>query len=284
MELLFLGTGAATAFPLPFCSCSVCTAARKLRGKNLRRRSSLLVDRRLLIDLGPDSATAAGELGADLSQVRYLLQTHAHSDHFDPGHLITRHPDYAGENRSPLSIAASGKTLEAMGRRLKGEDPSAELFDPDFQKKLGLSLFPIQDGQALCLGEYRVTALDSGHDPQEDALIFRVEQGRSAFLFGTDLLEISPKGWELLRERPLDFAILDQTYGHGVNSGGHLDAGQTASIAGRMRREGILKPGGQVYATHLSHEGNKNHEEAERDAAANGYRIAFDGLCLRTED
>lgn len=284
MELLFLGTGAATAVPLPFCGCPVCAVARKQGGKDLRSRSSLLVDGQILLDLGPDSVSAAGKFGADLSQVQYLLQTHAHSDHFDPGHFITRHPDYAGFCPHSLSIAASGRTLSAMDRMLKQEDPSADLFDADFQKKLRLSLFPLEHGQSISLGEYRITALDSGHDPSQDALIFRISKGNSAFLYGTDLLELSPDAWSILREMPLDLAILDQTYGTGCNSGGHLDAEQVAEISARMHREQILKPDGQVYATHLSHEGNKTHQAAEALASAKGYHIAFDGLVLKIPD
>ncbi len=284
MELLFLGTGAATAMPLPFCGCPVCTAARKLGGKDLRNRSSLLVDGQMLIDLGPDAVSAAGKFGADFSKIRYLLQTHAHSDHFDPGHLITRHPDYAGFCVTPLSIVASSKTLTAMNRKLRDEEPSADLFAVDFQKALGLSLTSLKHGQSVTLGEYEITALDSGHDPSQEALIFRISKGNSAFLYGTDLLELSPSAWNILKEEPLDLAILDQTYGEGCNSGGHLDAEQVAKIANRMRREGILKSGGQIYATHLSHEGNETHQTAEALASAKGYHIAFDGLLLRIPD
>ncbi len=50
MKLTFLGTDAATAFPLPFCKCDVCTECRELGGKNLRKRSSLLINDDLLID------------------------------------------------------------------------------------------------------------------------------------------------------------------------------------------------------------------------------------------
>lgn len=281
LQLLFLGTAAATAFPLPFCCCPACSAARERGGKDLRCRASLLAEEELLIDLGPDAPASAERLGADFSRVRFLLQTHAHSDHFDPGHLITRHPDYAGKNRLPLAIAASPETLAAMARRLRGEDPEADLFSPDFQRKLGLALVPLRHGETVFLGEYRVTALESLHDPAENSLIFRVSKGGAAFLYGTDLPELSPRAWDILAKEPLDLAILDQTYGARIAGSGHLNADGAAAIADRMRREHVLKPGGAVYATHLSHEGNKAHQEAEALAAARGYHIAFDGLRLR---
>ena len=67
MEILFLGTAAATATPLPFCRCPACQAGRRAGGKNLRKRSSVLIDGEILIDLGPDFASACFEYGVSLS-------------------------------------------------------------------------------------------------------------------------------------------------------------------------------------------------------------------------
>ena len=94
MELTFLGTAADSAYPLPFCACPICRQARLKGGKNIRRRSSVMVNRDLLIDLGPDSVQAMLTSGFDPVQLRFLLQTHPHHDHFDPNHLITRIPEY----------------------------------------------------------------------------------------------------------------------------------------------------------------------------------------------
>ena len=104
MRVTFLGTGAATACPLVFCRCPVCRAGWERGGKDLRRRSSALIGEDTLIDLGPDIMSAAFAFGVDIGQVRYCLQTHAHSDHFDAGHLITRMADYATADPLPLTV------------------------------------------------------------------------------------------------------------------------------------------------------------------------------------
>ena len=59
MKITFLGTSADTAFPLPFCQCEVCTQARKLGGKNIRKRSSILINDDFLIDMGPDVVSSS---------------------------------------------------------------------------------------------------------------------------------------------------------------------------------------------------------------------------------
>ena len=102
MQITFLGTGAATAVPLPFCSCPTCRAAREQGGKDLRTRSALLINDDLLIDCGADAVSLAHRLGKDLTRVRTLLVTHAHGDHFDPGHLVTRMPEYGCADTPPL--------------------------------------------------------------------------------------------------------------------------------------------------------------------------------------
>ena len=75
MKITFLGTAAATSFPLTFCQCKNCKAARKHKGKSIRKRCSLLIDDKILIDLCPDFLTALNMYGKDISNIKYLLQT-----------------------------------------------------------------------------------------------------------------------------------------------------------------------------------------------------------------
>ena len=95
MKISVLGTSAATSMPLAFCNCTVCRQSRELGGKNIRKRSSIIINDELLIDLGPDAINACNMYGIDAGKIKYLLQTHSHSDHFDAGHFVTRWSDYA---------------------------------------------------------------------------------------------------------------------------------------------------------------------------------------------
>ena len=284
MKITFLGTAAATAMPLPFCGCDVCVQSRRLGGKNIRRRSSAVIDDVLLIDLGPDSAAAACENGIDISRIRYLLQTHAHSDHFDAGHLITRHPDYAGFCPEVLEIAATMGTLHAMNRMLQDEDGRADLFSFEFSTRSSLKIRPISAGQTFFLGEYKITALDSLHDPAQEAVVYYIEKNNRAILYGTDLAEADDRFFAFLAGRHLDVLILDHTYGFGVNSGGHLDGGMFTEILTKLRHMNVIDTKTQIYATHISHEGNGTHDRMIETAEGYGYKIAYDGLCVEIEE
>lgn len=117
MELLFLGTGAADWSP-----------ADAPNG-DYRRRCSVLVDRTLLIDPGPDVYGFVEDHGdpALLSGVQAVLVTHRHADHFCPetvkrlnvpvtaiapfaaetvaGYRVTAYPANHGTAENPLHYA-----------------------------------------------------------------------------------------------------------------------------------------------------------------------------------
>lgn len=54
MKIKVLGSAAAECCPALWCECEFCEKARNEGGKNLRRRTSYLIDDDTLVDLGPD--------------------------------------------------------------------------------------------------------------------------------------------------------------------------------------------------------------------------------------
>ncbi len=75
MKIKFLGTGAAD------------WRRDKYEGNMYRRLSSSLIDGKLLIDPGPEVLDALKEFGIDISDIKYVLNTHRHPDHFNEGTL-----------------------------------------------------------------------------------------------------------------------------------------------------------------------------------------------------
>ena len=71
MKILFLGTGAAD-FPQD-----------KVGVVGFRRTASALIDGQILIDPGPWVRDAISEYGVDVKKIKYVLNTHRHSDHFN---------------------------------------------------------------------------------------------------------------------------------------------------------------------------------------------------------
>lgn len=77
MNILFLGTGAAD-WPR--------VRPEEIFGqgssKEFRRLSSALIDKQLLIDPGPQVIEALEEYSVDLSNIKFVINTHRHGDHF----------------------------------------------------------------------------------------------------------------------------------------------------------------------------------------------------------
>ena len=77
MKITFLGTGAADW--------------RLQQHKDMegfRRNSSVLIDDCLLIDPGPDVPDALSTFGKNVDQIKYIINTHKHSDHYNEQTLV----------------------------------------------------------------------------------------------------------------------------------------------------------------------------------------------------
>lgn len=243
MKITFLGTAAATSIPLMFCRCNTCEQARKLGGKDFRKRSSLLINQDLLIDLGSDIMSASFMHGVSIADVRYCLQTHPHSDHFDASHLSTRIPEYAVENVPHLEIYASGGTLKKMSEMLKNEGYITDLFDSKEKERLNLDIYPVKHFQSFNAGKYQITAFPTNHDKSVDSLFYTITENNYTVLYGTDTDIITEEVWKSFHDKNIHFdvVILDHTYGVNINGGGHLNANQFIEHLKRTKREGLLK-------------------------------------------
>ncbi len=282
MKITFLGTGADTAYPLPFCLCKNCTKARELGGRNLRKRSSIVINKDLIVDLGPDVMSGSFMHGVSIADIRYCLETHSHSDHFDPSHLSTRVPEYAGVNTPPLKLYASETSITKMSEMMRGIGYISNLLDENEKKRLNLEVYPIKPMQTLKVGNYDVTAFKANHDKSMECLLYAVEDREKTIFYGTDTDELPEETWKGLQEKNLKFdaVILDHTYGPNIESGAHLNANAFEKHIKQMRELNILSNNAQIFATHISHEGNPIHPELEEYARVRGYKIAYDGLVV----
>lgn len=288
MKFTFLGTAAANAFPEAFCRCANCQEARALGGPSLRKRSAALINDDLLLDLGPDIMTAAQQHNCPLVNVRYCLQTHPHSDHMDLSHLLSRSPDFGTIGAHCLHFYASRETMARAAETFERDLHSASFLASATQQELNFQTHEIAPLQPLMLesdhGPYRITAFPANHAPGAGALIYAIEAvaEERAIFYATDTAGFFDVTWQALQQQKLgfDLVILDHTYGPEQEGSDHLSAHQVIEHKERMRRDGLLKPDGRVFATHIAHEGNPAHLALETFAAQHGYEIGCDGLTI----
>jgi phosphoribosyl 1,2-cyclic phosphate phosphodiesterase len=282
MILTFLGTAAANAYPEAFCRCDNCESARRLGGPSLRKRSAALIEDDLLIDLGPDVMTASNLHRRPLTRVRYCLQTHAHADHLDTSHFLSRSPGYGVVGAPRLHFYASPGTLRMAAQQLERDCAPADFLDREMGEQLNVEIHQIEVLQSFQVGRYRVHAFPANHDPTVDPLLYAVTaDGRSIF-YGIDTATLPEETWQAFHRFKLrfDLVILDHTYGPDEPGSDHLSAHQLIEHVARMREEGLLDASARVFGTHIAHEGNPAHPELVEFATQHGYEIAYDGLTV----
>jgi phosphoribosyl 1,2-cyclic phosphate phosphodiesterase len=282
MKLIFLGTAASEGYPNAFCGCANCEQARSLGGPSLRKRSSVLINDELLIDLGPDLMAAAQLHGVSLANIRYCLQTHEHEDHLDPAHLVSR-SQYCRVYGTPhlhfyASAGACRKIARALGRRV-GEQG---LFDPQVSTQLNLTAHAVEPFQHFAVGPYAVTSLLAAHAPDLTALLYLIEQDQRTLLYATDTGEIPEATWQALRERRprINLVVMDHTFGLADRVTGHMNWQQFVEQIARLHREDLLADDARIFAHHLAHHSNPPHPALVEFAAQHGYDVAYDGLIV----
>lgn len=282
MIITFLGTSAANAFPEAFCKCINCEQARALGGSSLRKRSSLLVNDDLLIDLGPDIMAASQMHGCFLVNVQYCLQTHPHADHLDLSHLLSRSPEYGVVGAPCLNFYASRETLQRAAQTFERDLSGDSLLSPDTQKYLNLEIHSIEPLQSFTFGRYCVTAFPANHAPAMGAMLYSIESDKHCIFYGTDTAILLEQTWQAFHQHKMrfDVVILDHTYGPNESGSDHLSAHQFIDHVARMYSQGLLTPNARAFATHIAHEGNPAHPQLEEYAKQNGNEIAYDGLVV----
>jgi phosphoribosyl 1,2-cyclic phosphate phosphodiesterase len=285
MKVTFLGTGAATAYPLPFCRCGNCEQARLLGGTSLRKRSSLLINGDLVIDLGPDIMASSFAHNFRTSDIRYCLQTHPHSDHLDISHLFSRHPEYAPVDVPRLHLYASAATLQKAAELSESELAGVKLLDPICCKGLNLEIHEVEALQTFEVSDYQVTAFSANHDASGASLLYAVRSAGWTIFYGTDTAASPERTWQgfHLHKLVFDVFILDHTYGPGISREDHLDALKFIEHVSRLHSEGLLNKNARIFATHISHEGNPVHPQLADFAAQHGYEVAYDGLTIEAK-
>lgn len=282
MKITFLGTAAATSYPLAFCHCNFYNTARERGGKDFRKRSSLVINQDLLIDMGPDVISASFLYGKSTADIRFHLQTHSHSDHFDPQVFSTRVPDYRGVDTARLQVFASARTLAKMAEMVRKEGYVNNFLEAAEQARMNLEVHPVQPYRPFKIGDYEVTAFLSNRDITVDSLLWAITENDFSLFYGTDTDTIPEASWKEFHERNLKFnvVVLDHTYGPDVDGTGHLNANRFVQQVRRMKREQLLADSARILATHISHEGNPPHAELSEFAARFGYEIPYDGLVI----
>ena len=276
MKITMLGT-AAIGYPLTFCNCENCKAARLHKGKSIRKRASILINDDLIIDLGPDTQTAMTMYDKDMGKIKYLLQTHIHTDHYDEGILCSRIPYMAMEGHNKLEIFAHPNCLKIMSQRVSRYE-NADLITEEGSNKLNVHSNILNAGDILEFGEYKIKAIECAHDIKNGSLLYVINQNNKNIFYATDTPALTENALKQLKGIKLDVIIMDHTFGNVDYSYSHLNEKLFIEQINNLREINCINDRTKIYGTHISHDGMSFHEDVEKRAIENGYNIAYDGM------
>lgn len=273
MEIQYLGTASAEGWPALFCDCEICKRARKIGGKELRTRTQALVDKKILIDLPPDTYMHSLMYSLQLGQVRHLLITHSHMDHFFPVELIHRHEHF-------------GHYAEGILRVYGNEAVEKTFYDAVLIDRF--QVHPLDDAVRFVRLEpfagfmadgYHIIPVPADHDKRETCFIYVIEKEGKCFLYGHDTgMNLSREAWDCILGRTYDLVSLDATMGKNHSEEYHMGLPDVLTVLSRMEEQGCIRPDTVKVINHFSHNGKMTHEELEIFAEEHGLKAAYDGM------
>lgn len=276
MKIQYLGTAAAEGIPALFCQCDLCTKSRKLKGKNLRGRSGMILDDSLMVDFPPDMLMYVFDLDIDLAKINDILITHTHSDHFDSAQIMMRLPGcfcHIKEGNPFVTVhgsAQAGRILEA-----------SENFE--FGKKVDFIKFhQIVKFNTYTIGSFEVTPLPARHKLDEDAYIYLIKKNGKILLYANDTGIFYDEVFAYLASQKIhiDLISFDCTNGKGAEGRNHMGMPDNARVRERLQQQGNADENTICFVTHFSHNILQTHEELEAEARKYGFKVAYDGMIM----
>ncbi len=257
MELLFLGTGAADWSP------------KHKGGKLYRRVSSALVCDDLLIDPGPSIYEFAEDCGSpDLyKNVKNVILTHCHSDHFNAKTLIR----LTKESNHELHFWAQPAAYEKLCAAAETDEklPVFHLMTP---------------GKPETVGDYEIIPCYANHGdlPEGDIpLNYIVKKDGRSFFYGTDSGWLMYETYKKIKKAKPNALIFECTTGYAPGDErifGHTSAAMIGIMMESIVAQKATADDCKYYATHMARTLHGSHEDSIALLAPFGVTPAYDGL------
>lgn len=266
MKIQLLGTGGAEGIPALFSNSEVSLYARKHGGKDVRTRSSALIDDCLKIDLPPDILTQIQLHDVDARLWTSIFFTHSHDDHFARNELQYALYPFTPDEYPGFTIFGNDTICGKVRERYP--DWPFELFRT-------CSFVPVQHM------DYTVTPIRAHHKLDEDSHNLIIQRGGKTFLYGTDTGTWLEETWEFLQDFKLDGLVIECTEGFFRTCYyGHMDIQECMAAVDRLRTMGVLQEGAPVVSTHHSHLGGATHAQLEQALRPAGIEPGYDGMVI----
>lgn len=273
LKIRYLGTAAAEGWPALFCSCPICTHARKYGGKNLRTRTQAILDNELLLDFPPDTYCHALQYDMELAKVHTLLVTHSHMDHWFPTDLIHRHEHFGHGAKGALEVYGNQAVKEAFDSHILIDRFKIHPIDGV------VNFHVVHGGDHVQVNGWEIIAVPADHDKREEALVYICKKNGKSVFYGHDTgLHLSPEAWTLVAAERYDLISLDATMGMNHLDSYHMGLPDTEMFLAQLTELGCVDSNTVKVINHFSHNGEMTHEQLTAWGAERSILAAYDGM------
>lgn len=269
MKIHFLGTAASEGIPNPHCTCNVCEETREQRGKNIRSRTSVIIDDELKVDDPPDAFYHAIRDNYNLTKLKDLLMTHSHGDHFTPQDMLNRIEGFAHGVNEPLHIYGNDLVIQGYSQYIP-DDKNRFIYHRMIPFK------EIETQTAI------ITPLLADHDSNETCLLYFIKKDGMNILYGNDTGWFPEDTWNWLKGKQIDLAVLDCTggYNNDKRSTNHMCIETVLETKRMFNEQNMLKKHSRIIATHFTHNAGLLHEDFVKAFEPYDIEVAYDGMII----
>ena len=250
-EIIFLGTCACDFSP------RLETDLKDKLDKDARRASSMLIDSKYLVDLGPHALDSIRILGIDASEITDVFITHTHDDHYD--------------EQSILALANGREKPLRLWMREGASAPDSPYIEPKY-----MTLF-----EKYCIDDLVVTPMIANHDKTATPQHLFIERGEEKIFYGCDGAWLINDTYYAIMKSHLTLAVLDCTVGDyegDYRIAEHNSIPMLRQLLPSLRGIGAIDEKTKVYFSHLAPSLHASHEKTVEIAREMGACVAYDGL------
>lgn len=273
MKILYMGTAAAEGWPGLFCSCPICTHARKEGGRNRRTRTQAILDGGLLIDFPPDTYCHALQYGLNLGAIHMLLVTHSHMDHWFPTDLIHRHEHFGHGAEGVLDVYGNEAVEKTFYDNILIDRFKSHPIDH------AVHFHVIHGGDRIRSNGWEIIAVPADHDKREECLVYICKKDGKTVLYGHDTgRDLSPAAWKLVTSQTYDLVSLDATMGTKSVHQYHMGLPDAEDMLEKLSQLGCIGSQTVKVVNHFSHNGEMTYDQLAAWGEERGILAAYDGM------
>ena len=278
MKLTYLGTAAAECWTALFCRCPYCRKAREAGGRNLRTRSQSIVNGDLLIDFPPDSMAHLLHNGLCFADVKNLIFTHSHRDHFFPEDIRLRDGSVYAHHLTEddtLDIWGGERVMAAL-ERITG-------LTPEVTGKARATTHLILPGMTFTAGRYTISTLRANHYKGDEAMNFVICDGEKTLLYLHDTGFPFDEVFEWLGANGIKANLISCDCTNGSLPSGwssHMGLDKCTELKVRFDEMGVSGPDTIYVVNHFSHNGGLIYDDMVVEAAKLGFLTSYDGMTV----